>query len=77
MLTNGPPIKNTFPQMWHIWSLEHNAWWGPGGNGYTTDHKYAGVYSIQEAVHIVTQANKYRPIDQPNESMIPVINQTL
>lgn len=34
----------------HIFSGQWAAWWRPGGAGYTTDIKQAGVYSMAEAI---------------------------
>lgn len=39
-----------------IWSFEHQAWWRPNSNGYTTDLAQAGRYSQEEAGRIVTQS---------------------
>lgn len=35
-----------------IWSHEHGAWWGPGGNGYVRRLSKAGRYSQAEALRI-------------------------
>lgn len=43
--------------MYVIWSFEHDAWWQPGGWGYTRDLDEAGHYSPVEAARIVAQAN--------------------
>lgn len=51
-----------------IWSLEHNAWWGPNWMGYTTELHRAGRYDRQEAERIVREAN----VRTFNEAMIPV-----
>jgi hypothetical protein len=40
-----------------IWSIEHDAWWRPGGHGYTRELEQAGHYSEGEARKIVTRAN--------------------
>lgn len=40
-----------------IWSLEHQAWWGPERRGYTASLRDAGQYSETEASAIVADAN--------------------
>jgi hypothetical protein len=40
-----------------IWSIEHQAWWGPARRGYTEDPHAAGRYSYQEAHDILAEAN--------------------
>jgi hypothetical protein len=54
--------------MFHIWSIEHDAWWRVGGFGYTTELAEAGHFTGAEAQRIVTQAN----IVRVNECAIPV-----
>jgi hypothetical protein len=49
-------------ECWVVWSFEHDAWWGPGGRGYTADLAQAGRYTQAEALDIEWQANHYRPI---------------
>lgn len=44
-------------QKWVIWSNEHDAWWRPNRNGYTTLFRDAGLYTYDEAVHICAGAN--------------------
>lgn len=39
-----------------IWSVEHNAWWGPDQCGYVRRISQAGRYSNYEAVKICTRA---------------------
>lgn len=39
-----------------IWSFEHNAWWGPGELGYVEEVKDAGLYELDRAIDICTQA---------------------
>ena len=39
-----------------IWSNEHSAWWGPGGNGYVHRVEYAGRSSQERAMIICTDA---------------------
>jgi hypothetical protein len=51
-----------------IWSIEHEAWWGPGRSGYTRDVRAAGDYSRGEAWAIVEDAN----IAAFHECAIPV-----
>lgn len=41
-----------------IWSVEHAAWWAPAGLGYTTATHRAGLYELEEATGIVTEANR-------------------
>lgn len=59
-------------QYWIIWSIEHNAWWSPERRGYTVKKELAGQYSFEDAIEIVTQANKFTG-NIPNEAMIPVV----
>lgn len=59
--------------MFHIWSIEHTAWWRVGGFGYTTELVEAGHFSEAEARRIVTGAN----IVQVNECAIPVACATI
>lgn len=40
-----------------IWSFEHDAWWGPGERGYTTNIHQAGQYDQVRAIEICTKAN--------------------
>lgn len=42
---------------WLIWSYEHDAWWRPGGFGYTRALAEAGVYSGADVDRIIRQAN--------------------
>jgi hypothetical protein len=46
-------------ELYLIWSNEHNAWWGPGRIGYTTEPSKAGRYSLAEASQICEDANRY------------------
>ena len=41
-----------------IWSMEHRAWWKPGGWGYTTVTHKAGRYQPQEAIKLCAEANR-------------------
>lgn len=54
---------------WIIWSIEHQAWWGPNGMGYLAMRADAGRYTFEEACRIVTGANIGQH-DIPNEAMI-------
>lgn len=56
-----------------IWSIEHNAWWRAGSNGYTGQLKDAGRYELQEALDIIKHANYglTRYTQTPNEAIIP------
>lgn len=56
--------------LWLVWSIEHDAWWKPAHNGYTTDIKEAGRYPYPEARGIVEGAN-YGKYDRPNEALVP------
>jgi len=40
-----------------IWSNEHNSWWMPNSCGYTQSSKYAGRYTLEEAIKICNGAN--------------------
>lgn len=51
-----------------IWSIEHNAWWGPGYQGYTRTLLSAGLYSDVDSQRIVEQANRGPVV---NECRIP------
>lgn len=55
---------------WLIWSIEHNAWWRANHNGYSENRDDAGRYPYEEAVKIVSSANKYRRFTVPNEAMV-------
>jgi hypothetical protein len=39
-----------------IWSVEHDAWWRPGRQGYTHDIREAGRYTHREAMIICASA---------------------
>lgn len=54
---------------WHIWSIEHGMWWRKSHQGYTEIQDEAGVYTYEEALKIVKNAN-IRMDDIPNEAMI-------
>lgn len=65
---------NTANTRWYIWSMEHNAFWAPGRNGYVTRRDAAGTYSYDEATEIVRNANYGRDANLPHEAMILVEN---
>ena len=52
---------------YYIWSIEHNAWWGPAEWGYKQHVRDAGLYSKEEAYRIVKRAN----FAEVMEAMIP------
>lgn len=60
---------------WLIWSIEHNGWWKPMSLGYTREITEAGQFSLEEAIEIVTEANRNQRT--PDEAMVPasVINE--
>lgn len=41
-----------------IWSIEHEAFWNPGGFGYTRNINKAGRYIEEEAKEICSSANR-------------------
>jgi len=51
-----------------IWSIEHDAWWGPARRGYTRDIRAAGRYAVDEVTEIVADAN----IAGFNECAVPL-----
>lgn len=58
-------------QDWYfIWSHEHEAWWKPGGNGYTRHWQQAGLFTLEGAKEICLQANRYS--DRVMEEMVSV-----
>lgn len=63
-----PQIK-PLPDLWLIWSIEHDAWWRPSHRGYTPLRKEAGLYEYEEALQIVKGAN-ITMANVPNEAMI-------
>lgn len=65
---------NTSGTRWYIWSMEHNAFWAPNRNGYTTRRDSAGTYSYEEATEIVRNGNYGTDINHPYEAMILVEN---
>jgi hypothetical protein len=61
---------------WLVWSVEHNAWWGPDSCGYTLKLDAAGRYDFSEARNICRYANhragsKNQGISRPSEVMVP------
>jgi hypothetical protein len=58
----APVLIRSMPEVgpWLIWSNEHNAWWGPNGNGYTSLVAHAGRYAMDEAVRICS--TPYAPL---------------
>ena len=44
---------------WLVWSALHQAFWRPGGLGYTDDPAKAARYTRAEAKTICTEANRY------------------
>ena len=55
---------------WLIWSNEHGAYWKQNSCGYTQSFRNAGLYTFDEALQIVSDANKYCK-EVPNEAMVP------
>lgn len=61
-------------KLYLIWSIEHDAWWKAGWNGYTQDIREAGAYKEAEALKILKGANRaiYQgSFNKPNEALIP------
>jgi hypothetical protein len=46
----------TDPDIYLIWSAEHQAWWGPGECGYVGKVSEAGRYRYGKALDIATKA---------------------
>lgn len=42
--------------IYFVWSVEHNGWWGPGHRGYVNGLKHAGEYTRDEALKICADA---------------------
>lgn len=55
-------------RLFRIWSIEHDAWWRAGWNGYTRALGEAGVYAEREAREVLARANAVRV----NEALIPM-----
>ena len=51
-----------------IWSFEHNQWWRPNSQGYTSDIKEAGEYNMNNATRICIDANITGKV---NEAIVP------
>lgn len=63
-----PPISADYA----IWSNEHQAWWKPGGHGYTVYFDQAGRYSRAKALQIAADARGgWSPGKPPPEIAIP------
>jgi hypothetical protein len=45
-------------ELYRIWSVEHQAWWGANSRGYVTAFKNAGLYTDAESKGICVDANK-------------------
>lgn len=58
-------------KLYLIWSLEHNAWWRPARNGYTTSMKDAGIYTYSDAQNICIDANAPCRGRNAHEAMVP------
>lgn len=54
---------------WLIWSNEHGLWWKPNQRGYTQRVEEAGLYTLDEAIKICTEANFLS--NQINEVLCP------
>jgi hypothetical protein len=58
---------------YHVWSIEHTAWWKPNKQGYTRNKKEAGIYTQTEAFRICRGANLYlNDSKPPNEALVPM-----
>lgn len=55
----------------HIWSIEHGAWWRSASRGYTKVKAEAGEYVYEDAKRIVDKANEFSG-DVPKEAMVRV-----
>ena len=51
------PQMTSEPRAYVIWSFEHDAWWRPGGWGYTRDLAEAGHFTEADADQIIADAN--------------------
>lgn len=52
-----------------VWSIEHGAWWKPGGMGYTRDRDKAGRFTLPAAVEAVHSGDSTG--DVPEEAIVP------
>lgn len=59
-------------QLFKIWSIEHQAWWAPNRRGYDKQRRNGGIYSLEEALKIVRDAN-INLGDVPNEAMVQCV----
>lgn len=59
---------------YRIWSIEHNAWWKPEGDGYTPYADEAGIYDEAGAFQIVQMANM-PGLNIPMEALVPVFEE--
>jgi len=48
---------------YRIWSVEHQAWWGPNNKGYVSAWGSAGLYSDSESKEICIAAN-YKVLEE-------------
>lgn len=62
-------IERVTSAKWLIWSMEHQAFWGPNECGYVREWGEAGRYPFLKALAIVENAN-YRTGKNPHEAMI-------
>lgn len=65
------PMETEKEILYHIWSNQQMAWWKSGSNGYTTHLEKAGLYSFDDALGIVKDANRVMK-EVPDEAMVPV-----
>ena len=60
-------------QYYNIWSFEHGRWWAACKSGYVDDHRFAGLYTLGQAIEICKNANiNQHDRGAPNEAMVPV-----
>lgn len=69
-----PQTERKSKDLVKIWSFEHDAWWRPNSQGYTTSEAEAGLYEREEAEEIVRQANYG---GQLNEEIVEVVTPPL
>ncbi len=62
---------NNSERAWVIWSEEHQAWWAPAKQGYTSSLKNAGRYTQAQAQEIEQSANAYLPPEAWRECAFP------
>lgn len=63
-------------EIYLIWSNEHNAWWRPNRNSYTTDISKAGRYSLEMAIEICNGANYGWDTDREIPNELPILERT-